>query len=613
MDVLHGTPAEAPLQGTEAGVSREPVAGAAVGAVALGGGNETLGQEDAPHEVGSISNHETAYNSEQALFAERVAVLQAEAESGVYTQGKRLDVLFGVEVESQLVENGARFNNLDERMQHERDLAVREVARQVVRPTTPIPEVGPEEMAAKLATGREEARAYVEAIPAHTPEEAVHKAEWLADIENYGPKELIYARLYREFSAPQATTPRVPADSSYEDVGRFSEQSGWLEFRWGRAALQVGWEDTPGISEHRLAPCPPTEAARRKGIVTRRFADIAADYGMGLIELGTHLNVSAYMEDEHGQRMPILGIGKAAEERTKDALAGIGAGITDGAWLNTGTAELPEVFDVPSGSRVSNYRMGHVRNSIRVHTDRIELRDARLAGSLEQGVSWAMAGVLVGLHDGYSGLGAQGYEVPALHRTYRVVRTEAFDKMEQLEVQRALEQSGRTPDGGFALDTQHNARFAAAIAGQLIGARVPPGTAALLNEVILRSLRVQPGGGIHCDQAALQAAFEAESGERLAALGKLMEYPDVIATLVDEHTQSLRIEDVEVLGGSVSYRHLSPEAREQTLLRSPVARVAYGDGLPSFAAGIRRTGEYAVATNSPEDVIWRIITDGRQP
>lgn len=546
---------------------------------------------------------EHAFTDEKTLFTERIAVLEREAAEGKYTNGEPVDILVGLEVESQFMDDGTQIHTLDERAL-QMTLDLRKIARKVVRPEGQVTKPTPEELERMIEEGRMAAKEFVATFPAHTDEERIKRLDWFRAIDSFGPKELIHFELYQEFSTPMVGIPVVPPDAPYEEVVQYGKDRGWVEFRWGPEAGQVGWEDTVGISEMRLSPCPPTEAARRKNIVMQRFGNIAAKWGMGVIDLGLHPNVSVYQRNEAGENMPILGVGQDKREQTQDALAGMSAGITDGTWLDTNAAQQPELFDAID--HTFRFTTSHTRTSIRVHTDRLELRDVTLIGSVEQGIVWSMGGVLAGLQTGHRTLAAAGYEVPQVVQTHRVLREDTFDKKNHVDIQRAIEQSKGSEDGGFILDHSHNLQFAADTAKSFVGIDVSPNTAYVLNDLILRSMRVDEDGTPRVPLDVLQANFADMPDLFKEQIGWMEELLGTVSRLAESSASHVRVVPTEVISGGGAYRTVSPAEREQQLLNSPVARLTYGDGLPGFAAGIRRVGEHARATQTSDDVFERL-------
>ena len=131
------------------------------------------------------------FTSEEDIFTERLAALEAEAAEGVHSERP---IFFMVGPETELVIKEP-FPELWER-RHEPMVQKYIEEEGVLMPDTYTLPPEPEEKTATMAAFHREATEYIAALPARNEAEEERKAAWLAEIPTMGMAGLIIFRLY---------------------------------------------------------------------------------------------------------------------------------------------------------------------------------------------------------------------------------------------------------------------------------------------------------------------------------------------------------------------------------------------------------------------------------
>ena len=530
-------------------------------------------------------NYERMLDPEPAFLTERVAVLETGAASGELA-GKELRFSAGIETEFGLY-NPTKFRNgIDSShpdvivkhpssQQHEIDAILQTEEIATLEPRT-LTEQETEER-------RAEVRSFIGNLAPKSPSEAAQQKKWLADVDNFGINEFINFQLYKEFSTPTLSPPIIPKGATYEELEEASNALGWIEFRFGTGKYQSGYYDNDSTSEIRLAPCPPSESVRRHAIIMQRLGEISSEYGVLASIAGSHINLGVYGRDEKGSLSPLIGNETNRRTDTLDITAGVAAAFQDKVWLSQDQMRNGFMNDKYYAPNIS---FGPGRGGVRLQEDYLELRQQGSFQSIAHGLGWLMAGTIVGEAAGATGLKESGYQTTEVSQAYHVTRTDEFDKLHDLHVQRAFEKVHQE-DGVFKLDLGFNIIKGHEIAQSLLG-EVGPRTAIdafdLFNDLIIGATSLQADGMLVCDGRRLR---EAISESKAIYKDKMLDTwfnAGFNGTLekVNSQFKKIRVEPVQVIQGKIEAENMDPESTTKRLANSPIARLEFGDKLDEY-------------------------------
>ncbi len=423
---------------------------------------------------------------------------------------------------------------------------------------------------------RQYAADFVSRLPAADGSEEEKRRLWLDQIPSFGTREIINFLLYEEFSNPTLEDVKPPVGGTVDELDAYSEKQGWLEFRFGNGALQTGYYDNEGVCEIRQAPCSPSEALRRKAVMQTRLIELADQFGV-LVRTsaeGEHINLSVYAQhNNEGDFYPLIGQDEARRPRTLDITAGVVEAYADGLWLNPKNMKYPHYFQQPHGG--SHLRMGPSRKGIRIVDDLIELRAG--FAQADQATNWLMAGAIAGLQEGHEAITAQGYETPLETTVFRVHRQPDFDKDNDLQIQRAFENSNRT-DGVFELDSGYNMIRGVEITQSLLGLDDGTQGSDILNDLVISSAQIDGDGFPYVSPEDLRNKFETFNERyKNSVEGAAGTNFEEIAAKVNARFKRIKLEPVTVITGDAKYAVEGRDKAFDRLRKSRVVKLALGD------------------------------------
>jgi hypothetical protein len=359
-----------------------------------------------------------------------------------------------------------------------------------------------------------------------------------------------------------------------EELDGFSEQHGWLEFRFGTDIFQKGYYDSPGVSEFRLTPCPPTEAIRRYGIIGERIEALANEHNVAIMtgpNLGEHVHLSVYAPDSQGNMQPLIGHGEERQSNTIAMLSGIGAGFQDGLFLHPSYIQGTDTF---MGIRGRIMEMGPQRREIRVVEDRLESRSHQ---NTEQALNILMGGIIYGLEKGESAISEDGYDTPFLKPALRVHRTPEFDKKTDLDLQRGVENAEQVGEG-LEVDLAWKRTFAEDFVVSLLPARQ---IEELTNypvfvDIIFQSMRIASDGTPYIDQEALAQIYGVDPAS-IAAVTRIM----------NNRLGVLRVEQTDAIKGQFIYEPRDEKEAMEHLRHSDIASLTFDGKQDKFIEWLR--------------------------
>lgn len=424
---------------------------------------------------------------------------------------------------------------------------------------------------------------FISRLPAYTPEEESRRAKWLAEVPNFGIKEVINFLIYEEFSKPTLSDVTPPGDDALQSLDDYSEARGWLEFRFGTGTLQTGYYDNEGMSEVRMAPCLPSEAIRRKEMIDKRIAEIASQFGVLVQSTSNHehVNLSVYKQDPDGTYTPIIGQDAERREATLDITSGIAEGFQDGVWLNQKDMKWGYKFNSKHGGE--SLRFGPSRKSVRVINGRLELRST--FAQADQALNWLVAGAISGIQHGHRQLTQEGYQTLVVNTIYRVHRADGFDKHTHLEIQRAFENSEMVDDDGeekFELNVGYNLIGGEGITRALLGDLGEQENlhgCDIFNEVVMGCIRVSSNGAPVLSSNKLALAYKKLPERKQQFIDKFVSQQGGVKRLaekINQNLQTVRLEAVEVVAGEITYKVDGAPAAVNRLRDSSVGQLAYG-------------------------------------
>jgi len=531
---------------------------------------------------------------EQSLFTERLHSLEAEAAAGQYAGGESVRFLASSEIEFELATPAA----IEASWQGKEEAWLREQRTRIYPVDNPVHH-GPNKEVQQAAILR--AVEFLTAFVPQTTEERARQIQWLNNLWDFDARHIVNFCLYEEFSRPMFGDPAPAPGLPYNDMATRSsdeDPTTWLEFRFGTLPYQEGYEDNPGVSEIRLTPCPPAEAARRRAIIMERAASIADEQGFLMCNISEHLNVGIYITDEQGVGRPVISRSLGAVNQTLDAVSGIGAAFQDGLWLGSRAVEQPVLF---REGVIDNLGIGPTRTKLRIVEDHVELRHDNLFRNFEHGLAWVMAGALEGLEQGGHNLAAAGYEVPDIRPLMRVERDETFQKRTDVHIQRALERSVINEDGWMILDPGYaDRRFTQITAALLqIPEVVPVPEADVLPEFVIASIEVAPDGQLACSAERMRLLYEARvEDDSRADLARYAADFDTFAAQMTGRFRCIRVREVESIQGVATWRARSPEATGQALAHSRIGSIMLGGYQQAYAAWIADRARVAVGRST---------------
>ena len=309
------------------------------------------------------------------------------------------------------------------------------------------PTVKPEERATLIEEFRDHAHGFIDRLePANDIEQAT-KERWQTQIDEFGVQELLNFLVYEEFSIPQLDIPSVPKEPTVEDIDQFTEQNGWVEWRFGTGALQSGYFDNPGVSELRTTPVAPEEAVHRMKIINERIQELGDELGVDVRSSvgGQHVTMSAFEVGQAGKS--IFGNDAERQADTLDVMAGFAQLQNDG--ITVEPAIVQKYKHVFSKHHTEKKEVGPSRKAVRIMDGRIEFRGG--FQDTAQAVSWLVGGAEYGLAHGKEAIENNGVETPQINSVQNVRRQPNFDKNRDLQLQRAFENAKLDDEGRFAL------------------------------------------------------------------------------------------------------------------------------------------------------------------
>ncbi len=428
---------------------------------------------------------------------------------------------------------------------------------------------------------------FINSLPAANDHEEAKRQKWLAQIPEFGAREVINFMLYEEFSKPTLADNTTPS-GTLEVVDQFSETQGWLEFRFGSGDLQTGYYDNEDMCEIRTAPCPPSEAIKRKEIISERLNELASQFGLLFMSSSDHehINISVYKSSSDSDAyVPIIGNDISRQDKTLDVTAGISKVFNDGLWLSEEDMHHDYVYSKYGGR---NLRFGPTRQSVRIMDDRLELRTGFRRA--DQAVNWLLTGSIEGLQSGHNAINNDSYKSPQPQSIYRVDRNEKFDKHRDLQIQRAFENL-KEIDGQFELDTGYNIIRADRITKALLGNTDTLHGSDAFNEWIFSSIEVDEHGRPSINSTKLATNYkqirEKYSTQKLPFMEEFG--PDkfeVLTEQLNERFAVVTLNKTEVIAGEVEYKVDGLDELEQRLSSSRTTRLAFGDQAELFRSWI---------------------------
>ncbi len=381
--------------------------------------------------------------------------LEETARSGIETHKgvRELEFRVGVEMEFCILQDPAKVRQvLDEDKFFARPQTRSSFVRDLLNPACLESET--QDHTDLFSDFQSYAKGFIRSMTPKDDTETETKKRWLKEIAEFKPRDMLHFLLYEEFSQPSLGVPVLNENASLGEVDDFTENNGWLEWRFGTGNLQSGYYDNDGVSEIRMNPCSPTEAVRRSRIIRQRIAELGDDFGfvvkgggassVGLT--GEHINLSVYDANDN-EGSSLVGNGQNVADDTIDITSGIMAGFQDRIWVDP--HNLTGYDYVFSKHSSKSMEVAPTRKCLRVLANRLELRSNFY--STEHGLAWMMAGAVDGLRVGSNSLAEQGYEVSSLSEVHRTVRSGTFVKDTDLQVQRAFEGSTMDHSGRFEL------------------------------------------------------------------------------------------------------------------------------------------------------------------
>ncbi|MCA9346325.1 hypothetical protein KC960_02445 [Candidatus Saccharibacteria bacterium] len=433
---------------------------------------------------------------------------------------------------------------------------------------------------------RSYAKGFLQRLKPEDKAEADFQERWLEQVDQLGPAEIVNFLIYEEFSKPKLRIPEISEDASLEDIDAFSDENGWIEWRFGRGTLQSGYYDNAGVSEIRLTPCNPSEALRRTAIIKQRMGEIGAELG-AIVTTGAqmeHVNLSVYERQQDGSYNELIGNSESRADDTVDITSGIMEAKQEGIYIDAEMASKYDYMFAKGGS--GNLNVGPTRKTLRVLDGRVELRGG--FRNTEQAVAWVLAGTVDGLTNGAEALAIEGYEVSRYGEVIRVVRAEGFDKEADLQVQRMYENSEVDENGKFKINDGFAMIRGEAVTASLFGDDAEQCKAPdVLAMTVVSATRLDESGLPTVTPESLESALnELSDGLR----EKVTEYGfDDLSALADRFNERLAkvrvLKDKAVIG---STEHVGL-GREETLRRMATSRVislALGGNLEAYIASI---------------------------
>lgn len=423
---------------------------------------------------------------------------------------------------------------------------------------------------------RIEAYNTISSLEPQNREEYDKQQRWLANIETFTPTDFINFRLYQEFSTPTLGPAAPQKGATYEQLCAENEPStSWLEFRFGNGTLQEGYYDNKNVVEYRLSPCPPDELARREKIITDRFVAIAAEHNTAVFEGGSHLNVSLYSPGKDGQAHPVIGPQRERLAGTIHTVAGIAAGIEQGAWMSEKNARDSSLFGA-IGKNEGCF-IAPDREVVRLQEDYVELRAPAFKTSTAHGLLWMMAAMSYGYHYGYRHLKAEGHDTTYLIDKVMVERTPQFNKHIDLQLLRTIEESTL-----FEGVLHHNKKFDRSYknVASIYGEQIDDREAIIIDGAIVKSLRFDRDGRFTVDDVAFTRAYQS-SYDLLSNVASTPIQRTPIETLLNGlksflQRDALRANVIEVVVANPIVPGLEPNEWLERWNTSPIRRRAFG-------------------------------------
>lgn len=428
---------------------------------------------------------------------------------------------------------------------------------------------------------------FIMRLPAKDEAQKQKRAKWLAEIPEFGVREVINFLIYEEFSKPTLSDNVPPNNGSIEDLDSYSDSQGWLEFRFGTGTLQSGYYDNEGMCEVRMAPCPPSEAIRRKQIISDRLAEVASQFGVLVQSTSNseHVNLSAYQKDDEGNFVPVIGHDEQRRARTLDITAGIAKSFQDGLWLHPEDMQWDHYFDPKYGSTKLTFSPS--RKDVRIMDGRLELRTR--FHQADQAINWLVAGTMIGLQQGHTSIAQEGLQVPEVSTVYRVHRTEAFDKHTDLQIQRAFENSEvvKQQDGGeeFELNSGYNMIRGESIAEALVGKQEDMYGCDIFNSLVFKCITVNADGTAFFNVERFSTIYKHLNDRNRIWIDKFAQGDwEALSATINKRLSTVRLEPTEVIAGDVPYRADSQQSAIDRISHSESGRLAFGDSLGIVAS-----------------------------
>lgn len=438
---------------------------------------------------------------------------------------------------------------------------------------------------------RDYAKGFLQRLEPSSEEEEGFRSLWIGQIDELGPAEIFNFLVYEEFSKPKLHIPETPEGDNLANIDAYSEENGWIEWRFGNGTLQSGYYDNDGTSEMRLTPCSPAEALRRTAIIKQRMAEIGTELGV-IVTTGAqmeHVNLSVYEKQSDGTFKELIGNSESKAADTLDVTSGIMEANQDGIHID---AQMASRYDYIFSEHVgSKLRVGPTRRTLRVLDGRVELRGG--FRNTEQATAWLLAGAVDGLTHGAEALASEGYEIARYGEVMRVERIEGFDKEADLQVQRMLENSELDEEGRLSLNDGYATVRGEAIAQCLLGEEAGENQAPnVLSSTVVTATRIDSNGLPSVTAASLtEAVYGLSERLRDKVLSYGFEDPDTLADRLNDRLAKVRVVKDRAIIGTSEHRGLGREGTIQRMAASRVIALALGDNLDDYINAVDKASK----------------------
>lgn len=325
--------------------------------------------------------------------------------------------------------------------------------------------------------------------------QAARKADWLKQIPELTPEELINYHIYRRLSAP---TLEAPTPQMYFNADESPETT--LEFVFGNGLYQTGYYDNPGSFEMRTQAAKPTIALQRVQRAIAVAHEVAGAYGATFHYTNDQTNFSVWVSTKEGLRTVHSLKTIEGQEVARKATAGILHATKDSMAMLHPPAVVSHI-DAPMLNNAGPER----GVALRVVPDRFEQR--RAVGAKRHAL-----GALVLMSGFAHGVSESGFDTDFVTKEWQdlLVPAAGFHKVRDLHLLRGLQES-KIVDGRFVspgvseINITRTESMLASIVGAPVYDRVN-GKAVI--KALIGCISVNATGELQADEPAFEQVLE---------------------------------------------------------------------------------------------------------